>query len=142
MKTLMSLLLLVAFLWLGAETASACSCAPARSAADELERSTAVFSGKVVEIRSRKQSGNIFRGVEVVFRVEKAWKGVKGRTVSVFTASHGAACGYGFTQGRTYLVYAYGAADGWLSTNICSRTRRLKDAREDVNELNKSSGAR
>ena len=135
MKSLVSFLLLAAFIMLGAENSLACTCAPVGAAAEELERAAAVFSGKVVEIKRHKQSGDLFAEVEVVFRVERAWKGADGRTVSVFTSSHSAACGYGFRTGRTYLVYAHGGADGRLSAGICSRTKRLKDAREDLNAL-------
>jgi hypothetical protein len=135
MKTLMLGLLLVASLAFGAETSLACTCAPSKGPAEELELASAVFSGEVVEIRKHKQSGDIFGGVEAVVRVERAWKGVEAATVSVFTAAHSAACGYRFKQGRTYLVYAYKDAEGRLSTGICGRTRRLKDAGEDLKEL-------
>ena len=135
MKSLMISLLSVAFLVLGAEAALACTCAPAQSAAAELERAAAVFSGKVVEIKRQKRSEGLFARVEVVFRVEKAWKGVERKTVSVWTSSQSSACGYGFREGQTYLVYAYESAPGSLSTGICSRTRRLKDARKDLKEL-------
>jgi Tissue inhibitor of metalloproteinase len=139
MKTLIVSLLLVVSLMFSTDTSLACTCAPAKSAAQELERSTAVFSGKVVEIKRHKQAKDIFARVEVVFRVEKSWKGVERRTVSVFTSSQSSACGYGFKEDRTYLVYAHGDAEGRLSTSICSRTRRLKDAGEDLEELGAGS---
>ncbi len=60
MKSLTFSLLLVAYLVFGADTGFACTCAPAMSAARELERATAVFSGKVIEIRRHKQAGDIF----------------------------------------------------------------------------------
>lgn len=136
MKTLIFSLLLVVFLVSGTDTILACTCAPARSAAQELERATAVFSGQVVEIRRHRQAEDIFAGVEVVFRVERVWKGVESRTVSVFTSSYpSATCGYSFRKNRTYLVYAHGNAEGRLLTSICSRTRRLRDARADLEEL-------
>ncbi len=135
MKTLAPCLLLVASLAFGAETGLACTCAPSKGPAAELELAAAVFSGKVVEVRKHRQGEDIFARVEAVLRVERAWKGVEGATVSVFTASHSATCGYGFKGGRTYLVYAYKDAGGRLSTGICSRTRRLKDAGEDLKEL-------
>ena len=135
MKTLMFSLLLVVSLVCGTDTSFACTCAPARSAAQELERATAVFSGEVIEIRRHRQAADIFAGVEVMFRVERVWKGVESRTVSVFTAQSSATCGYSFREGRTYLVYAHGNAEGRLSASICSRTRRLRDARADLEEL-------
>lgn len=135
MKTLTLCLLLAASLAFGAETGLACTCAPSESPTRELERADAVFSGKVVEIRRHKRAADIFARVEAVLRVERAWKGVKTATVSVFTASNSAACGYGFKEGRTYLVYAHEDAEGKLSTGICGRTRRLRDAGEDLKEL-------
>jgi hypothetical protein len=122
-------------LLVGVKSSLACTCAPPQSASQELQRATAVFSGKVVEIKKHKQSSDLFAGVEVVFAVEKVWKGVDEARVSVFTSSQSSACGYGFKEGRTYLVYAHGNADRRLATSICSRTRRLKDAREDLEEL-------
>ena len=135
MKTLLRCLLLAVSLAFGAEAGHACTCAPPESPARELGRAAAVFSGKVVEVRKHRRSGDIFAGVEAVFRVGRAWKGVEATTVSVFTASHSAACGYGFKRGRTYLVYAHKDREGRLSTGICGRTRRLKDAGEDLKEL-------
>ena len=135
MKSLFFPLLLVACLMFGTDASLACTCAPAKSAGQELERSTAVFSGKVIEIRRHKRDEDTFGKVEVVFRVGRAWKGVERRTVSVYTSSQSSACGYGFKEGRTYLVYAHGNTEGRLSTSICSRTRRLKDAGEDLDDL-------
>lgn len=135
MRILTLCLLLAASVAFGAETGLACTCAPSRGPAEDLKLAAAVFSGKVVEVRKHRQSADIFAGVEAVFRVERVWKGVEGATVGVFTASHSATCGYGFRRGRTYLVYAYKDVEGRLSTGICSRTRRLKDAGEDLKEL-------
>jgi hypothetical protein len=135
MKSLMLCLLLAVSLVFGAEIGLACTCVPSKGPTEELELAAAVFSGKVVEIRRHKRSEDIFARVEVVLRVERVWKGVGGATVSVFTASHSATCGYGFKGGRTYLVYAHKDAEGRLSTGICSRTRRLKDAGQDLKEL-------
>ena len=135
MKSLMLCLLLVVSLVFGAKASLACTCVPTKGPTEGLELAAAVFSGKVVEIRRHKRSEDIFARVEVVLRVERVWKGVEGTTVNVFTASHSATCGYGFKEGRTYLVYAYKNAVGRLSTDICSRTRRLKDAGEDLKEL-------
>lgn len=135
MKTLMPCLLLIAYLAFGAEAGLACTCVPSKGPAEDLKLAAAVFSGKVVEIRRHKRGGDIFARVEAVLRVERVWKGVEATTVSVFTASHSATCGYGFKEGRTYLVYAHKDAEGRLSTGICWRTRRLKDAGKDLREL-------
>lgn len=135
MKALMFSLLLGIYLLFGANLSLACTCVPVTSASQGLEGATAVFSGKVIEIRTHKQSEDIFARVEVVFETERVWKGVVTRRFSVFTSSQSSACGYGFKEGRTYLVYAHGHIGSRLSTSICSRTRRLKDARADLEEL-------
>jgi hypothetical protein len=135
MKRLMLALFFVGTSILSAEAAHACTCVPPQSPGAERERAAAVFSGKVLQVKRHKSAEDIFGGVEVVFRVDKAWKGAGKRTVSVFTSSQSAACGYSFTKGHTYLVYASANSEGRLSTSICSRTRRLKDAREDLDEL-------
>jgi len=118
----------------------ACTCAPPQNATQELKLATAVFSGKVLEVKRHKQSADLFANVEVVFEVEKVWKGVDEKTVTIFTSSQSSACGYRFKEGRTYLVYAHGIAEGRLATSICSRTTSLKDAREDLKELGTGKG--
>jgi hypothetical protein len=135
MRSLVFSLLLLAAATFVAETGHACTCVPKKRAAEELELAAAVFSGKVVEIKRHERPGDMLAGVEAVFRVEKAWKGVEGETVSVFTGSRMFTCSYGFRKDRTYLVYARRDAGGRLSTSICSRTKRLKDARADLREL-------
>lgn len=135
MKSLIFFLPLIVLLNVNADTARACSCESPKSPAQELERAAAVFAGKVVEIMSHKQTADPFLTIEVVFNVETIWKGAGDKTVSVFTSAHSDNCGYRFKRGRTYLVYAYRHLGGQVSTSICSRTRRLKNAHEDLKEL-------
>jgi hypothetical protein len=133
-KTLLLLFACASLLFLE-ETASACSCLPPKGVAQEVEMSSAVFSGKVIEIKRHDRTEDPLGRVEVIFEVDKAWKGVDKRIVSVFTGSDSAACGYGFKRGRTYLVYTGGSPQGQFSTSICSRTKRLNKAREDLRAL-------
>jgi hypothetical protein len=100
-----------------------------------LERSAAVFSGRVIEIRRHEKASDLFGQVEVVLKVDRSWKGGAERIVSVFTSSQSSACGYGFKKGRAYLIYAQKDRQDRLSTSICSRTKRLKDSRRDLAEL-------
>jgi hypothetical protein len=93
----------------------------------ELERAAAVFAG---EVRSVKTEGH---NLIVEIKVEKVWKGAITRTVVVQTANSGAACGYSFAEGKKYLVYAHGK--GSLSVSLCSRTKPLESASEDLKEL-------
>lgn len=129
-------LAIVVFLLVSTGVAQACTCAPPPSPAQALSQSDAVFSGRVIKIKRVKSKDALadLWGVEVVFAVNTSWKGGRQKTVSVFTASQSAACGYNFSTGMTYLVYA-DASQGKLATSLCSRTSRLKDAREDLKEL-------
>lgn len=135
MKNTLLLIFACAFLLFLEDTASACSCLPSKGVAQEVEISSAVFSGKVIGIKRHSQSAELFGQVEVIFEVDKSWKGVDKRVVSVFTSSGSASCGYGFKKGRTYLVYTGGSPQGQLSTSICSRTKRLNKAGDDLRVL-------
>ncbi len=141
MKNKIILLFSVCLIFLVFNTGGyACSCLPPSSPAQELDKSTAVFSGKVIEIKKHEQKKaageyDPFTAVEAVFEVEKSWKGIDKKQVSVFTSSNSASCGYNFQKGQSYLVYANADEQERLVTGICSRTKNLNDAREDLNEL-------
>ncbi len=121
-----------------APPAIACSCAfsgpPCRAVAD----ATAVFVGKVIGIDNAKvaEGGYEFYGRRVRFEIVEAFTGVSGSNAEVYTGYGGGDCGYGFRSGRTYLVYAYREAkSSRLTTGICSRTRPLSEAEEDLTYL-------
>ena len=137
-------LVTAAAILLSAETGRACTCAGAPSVAQARDQAAAVFSGRVVKVKRVKAGSGPERvgwfNLEVVFAVTQWWKGVERPTVSVFTNSQSSACGYGFRSGRSYLVYAQGVEGGRLATGICGRTRRMKDAREDLKELGGGEG--
>lgn len=135
MKNLALILLASAFIFLLADAGFACSCLAPSSPAEELDKAAAVFSGKVIEVKKHKQTDDFFTTVEALIEVDKQWKGIDKSRVSVFTASNSAACGYNFQKGQSYLIYAGGDPKERLTTSICSRTRNLKDAGEDLKEL-------
>jgi len=114
-----------------ARSAAACSCAPPPPPKQALEAATAVFSGKVVEIKPGKQP---FAPRQVSFEVDRSFKGIDGRRVVVATAADSAMCGYAFQQGKNYLVYCCGDKKS-LSTNICTRTKGMEAAGEDLKDL-------
>ena len=109
--------------------ARACSCIQPGSPQEMLEKSSAVFSGMVTDI-DRDLTGY---GYKVKFDIEKIWKGISDKTIVVSTGMGDSDCGYGFKEGEKYFVYAYG--DDSLSANICSRTRLLSVAGEDLSVL-------
>jgi MYXO-CTERM domain-containing protein len=111
------------------ERAEACSCRPPPPAQESFEEAQAVFIG----VPQAFERGEGLR-VQVPMKVERAYKGVREATVDIGTARDSAACGYPFEVGQPYLVYAYGDADG-LAVSLCSRTRPLDDAQDDVQAI-------
>lgn len=118
------------------ESAQACSCAPPPPPPQALERAAAVFSGKVTKI---EQVNDFSKRVTIA--LDRTWKGVEGAEVAVYTASNGAACGYGFKEGESYLIYTY-KTDRGQETNICTRTRGIADAAEDIKALGEGKPAK
>lgn len=110
----------------------ACFCVPEGSPSQELAQSSAVFSGRVIDIEHA--SASIRQNVEsvnVTFQVSEVWKGPRRHTVTVLTARQGIDCGYEFESGQEYLVYARGAEER-LVVWFCSRTQPLASAGEDL----------
>ena len=116
-------------------TAQACSCAAPPPPKQALEQAHAVFVARVTKI----ERGGRF-GKTVTMEVSTTWKGIKEKTVTVFTGLGGGDCGYAFQVDKSYLVYAYQSKDrdgklGPLSTNICTRTRAVESAKGDIDAL-------
>jgi len=109
---------------------SACSCIRPPDAPVALAGSTAVFVGKVTAIARGKD------GLQVTVEVDRAWKGITAKTVNVSTAENGAACGFGFEMGKSYLIYASGEGkQPKLSTNLCTRTCHIDQAGDDLKAI-------
>ena len=116
---------------------SACSCAELPSVEEEFERSQAVFSGKVVDVRE-KRSIKGYQTKSVLFEVTNTWKGVKQSQIIVTTGQGGGDCGFNFKEGQEYLVYVnkstmYGGKT--LVSAICDRTNELSVLQEDLKIL-------
>jgi hypothetical protein len=113
----------------------ACSCGPPRPISldkqveEAVNQDEAIFLGKVIRI-GRKDS--IF--TEVVFQVDRVWKGNLFKTVSVDSGFTVFGCKYPFKVGESYLVYAYGDKE-YLGVDNCSRMEKLTDAKEDLKIL-------
>lgn len=139
----------------------ACSCVIPPSPLESMEKSTAVFEGTVT---SMKKSSKLVQSsgdpMYVTFLTGAHWKGEVGEQVTVSTAQSSASCGFEFTEGERYLVYARGGAEGAdgtggggadgadgkngaegangnakLTVSLCSRTTLYSNAQEDLNEL-------
>jgi len=137
MKKAMTLLAFIFMIVSFPSQTSACSCANLPSVEDEFERSKAVFSGKVVDIKE-KRSLKGYRTNSVLFEVTNTWKGVEQTQIIITTGQGDGDCGYPFKKGQEYLVYAddsnmYGATS--LASVICDRTDILSTSQEDIEIL-------
>ena len=127
MTRVATLSLLIAVL--ASHVANACSCAAPPPPKEALAQADAVFVGKVTEV---KEDGKFT--VAATIEVESAWKGIKGKTAIVHTASQGSLCGFSFQVGKSYVICTREwpvrrAKQRPLSTNICTRTRLFDGGR-------------
>ncbi len=125
-----------ALLLLSARTASACTCVDAGPPCQAYGAFAAVFSGRVIEIDSLTIEDGPLKGYSqklVRFAVNQSFRGISGTSVEAITGNGGGDCGYPFKVGESYLVYAYqDPKDNKLYAGICSRTRLLSEADEDL----------
>ena len=120
-----------------------CSCMPERPVCEAFGGASAVFVGRIVGSAERKVYEDRERGEKITydvgtiyFAVEEAFSGVQGkRRVEIHSGTGGGDCGYWFRRGERYLIYAGSDEKGVLHTNICTRTRPLEDAAEDLTYL-------
>lgn len=116
-----------------ARDADACQCMASGPPCQSFFQVQAVFAGTVRSITPTPRAPMVLENVRVEFEDTIAFRGVEGSTQTVFTASDGAACGYAFKPGERYVVYAYRSKPGEpLRTVICSRTRPIAEAAEDL----------
>jgi hypothetical protein len=136
------LLFATSLLVLTADLANACSCLQT-TPKQSLGRSSAVFSGKVLDVdivednSPRDPLSSYFNPeVRVKFAVSEVWKGKTEQQLVVVTSGSSASCGYSFQKGQEYLVYA-SDQEAKLQTGLCSGTKPLADAKEDLAVLGK-----
>ncbi|HZX00668.1 MAG TPA: MYXO-CTERM sorting domain-containing protein [Bacilli bacterium] len=111
--------------------AEACKCVPPPPVATAVEGATAVFAGKIVSV---SREADQMKPIVAKFSVSKSWKGSVGQEVEVRTNSSSAACGLSFEEGAEWLVYA-DTKEEKLTASICSRSKTLDGAKEDLAEL-------
>ena len=135
MKVVLSCLFSVAMFF--TSDVLACSCEiprPNDSVAEmtrkERKASSAVFLGEVLSVVKVSELENVAK-----IRVEVKWKGVKTSEVNVSTGIGGGDCGFLFEVGEKYLIYVSKSKNGAFTTNICSRTKPLSEAREEIKIL-------
>jgi len=113
----------------GPRAARACSCLPPAPPGDAASRATAVFEGRTFGARREQNE------LRFAFEVTRVWKGEVPPSIEIVTALQSAACGRAYEFGVPYVVYATARADGTLADNLCSRSRMVVDAVEDLDTL-------
>lgn len=118
--------------------AYACSCVENPPPGEALEMSAAVFAGRVVSLKLHERPDGTWSTVDPVtveFEISRVWKGHDYQTTYLTTARSGASCGFAFVEGEEYLVYSHNAA----TVSLCSRTRSMAEAEEDLQVLGEGS---
>jgi hypothetical protein len=131
-------LLVGGFIALLPDCASACLCATPPGTQQErteraLAKSSAVFAGGVVDLKKGDKIWGGVPSITVSFRVSEVWKGPERETLEVSTSSQEGACGYPFSEGRKYLVYAEGKKR--MKVDSCGETTPLSEASADLEAL-------
>jgi hypothetical protein len=121
----------------GPRAAEACSCLTPGPACQEVFRAQAVFAATVVSVEDTQLSVAADRAISssvrrVRMRVTEAFTGVLTGEVIVTTGQGGGDCGYPFIAGGSYVVYGQEREGDTLVTTICSRTKPVRDAAEDL----------
>ena len=123
-------------LWLPMFTseAAACECGGGGRPCEDYWNASVVFVGGVTGSSTVTLAEGTSQRL-VHFRLNQAYKGIEGTEVQVITGLGGGDCGYGFRLGEKYLVYAFRNQDNKLHTSICTRTRPLSEAEEDLDYI-------
>ena len=118
-------------------SAWACSCNAPVTTAEALNRSTAVFRGRVVKITipTFDWIGFTRTGAHrVTFQILSQWKGPFAETAVVVTRLTAEGCGFPFEEQKEYLVYVV-AELKHTQTGICTGTKSIADAEDEMEEL-------
>ena len=132
--------LVLSVLWIlgNAGQAYACKCAQPGPPSEEMEKFVAVFAGRVVSIEHSFDPGAATVTPDdrttVGLEVSTVWKGAVHQDMYVTTPPTGGSCGFTFTEGEEYILYAHDSAydDGGYTVSICSRTALLSQAQADI----------
>jgi len=111
-----------------------CSCVPPLPPEEEYARVDAVLKGTVFDISLTTPPD--YLDVQVI--VSGYWKGTVVPLMHVYTPLDEASCGFEFEIGTEYLIYAFDSTEPCcptVVTGICTRTRVLSSAQEDLDYL-------
>jgi hypothetical protein len=134
MKSCLSVLCVITFALLCCVECFACTCPrenlPGTEAPlPDINKVEAVFSGEVTDIRMAGR-----KWLSITIKVEQSWRGEIPEAVTIFTSRN--TCGYVFTKGESYLVYAntYPSGNGF-TTDTCKGNKKLIDAKRNLEAL-------
>jgi hypothetical protein len=126
---------LIHFGWLALiPCASACSCIGQNISCIQAKLSTAVFTGRVLSAVKGPVS------TKYTFQVTADFAGVSAREIEVVSLNLSASCGYNFSTGVEYLVYAT-RHNGELKTGACVGNKPVLDAGPDLRYLRNATQA-
>lgn len=139
----LSIVLVMAVLWMlgNPEQVHACKCAQPGTPSEEMEKFSAVFAGEVISIQHSydPNASSVSREdrTTVGFAVSTVWKGAVHEEMYITTPPTGGSCGFTFSEGDEYIVYAYDSPyeEGGYTVGICSRTALLSQAQADIDAL-------
>jgi len=115
----------------------ACDCLYAGTPCKAFANTPTIFVGRVTKISSINLKTPFGDDRIVSFEIERSYRGVTTKTAEVQWGWN-SDCGYRFQEGMRYLAYAYpDSSTGKLSTSICTRTRPIAEASEDLEYLSK-----
>lgn len=117
---------------------AACSCGRGTGPpCEEVWLSDVIFDGTVRSVADvgPDADGRPFSSLRVMVEVHRGFVNATAGPLDLITPAHGGSCGFGFLEGRRYLVYASKTPAGTLSVTRCSRTRPIEKAADDLQYL-------
>ncbi len=129
-RSVATLIALAALTFAAVPAALACSCAPPPEPEKALAAAALVVEGTVLEGPTPHEGKHRY-----TFEVKRTWKGTSGGRLIIETPTNGAACGRTYAVGNSYFLYV-GTYDGQVGfDSLCSRTRPMDGASEDIAAL-------
>ncbi|PIE85368.1 hypothetical protein CSA08_02210 [Candidatus Gracilibacteria bacterium] len=128
-------------------SASACSCMRPGTPEEELKRADNVYTAKIKDVEIITEKRSFYNDIKkenkfydkkvkkVSLEVMDTFKGGNKQGI-VYTSLDGATCGVDFKNSKTWIIYDK-EDNGRHRVSLCSRTRKLENAKEDLKVLKK-----
>ncbi len=117
-----------------ADRAYACSCVPRMPPCEAYKETPAIFIALVTDIDLPSKDTN--KSPYAYLSIEQAFKGINETKIKMWQGSGSGDCSFVFEKGERYLIYAgYSDETKQFHTNICTRSRPLAYAAEDLDYL-------